>query len=115
MVERCVDIVYSQVFARLRKRTFTSIDEVNEAFLKKIDALNIKKYKGSSFNRRQLFEQNEQHLLKPLPYLYVGKRVNVLWDNHIVEVYFDYNRIAVHHRTSRQPDKYHTLPEHMPA
>jgi transposase len=39
MVERCVNIVYSEVYARLRKRTFTSIAEVNQAFLQKVDAL----------------------------------------------------------------------------
>lgn len=151
MVEKCVDIVYSEVFARLRKRTFTSIDEVNQAFVQKINALNAKSYKGSSFSRKQLFEQNEQHLLKPLPsrpftlksvakatvqsnyhielrfaskdyreyfsvpYIYVGKRVNVLWDNEHVEVYLNYKRIALHHRVNRQPGKYNTLPEHMPA
>jgi transposase len=151
MVERCVSIIYSEVFARLRKTTFTSIDEVNTAFRQKIDTLNAKPYKGSSFSRRQLFEQNEQHLLKPLPpapfslksvskatvqsnyhielrfasreyreyfsvpHIYVGKRVNVLWDNHTVQVYLDQKRIAVHHRINRQPGKYNTLPEHMPA
>jgi transposase len=147
MVERCVNIVYSEVFARLRKRTFTSIDAVNQAFREKIDALNNKKYKGSSFSRKNLFEQNEQHLLKlhppqrfslksvskatvqsnyhielrslreyfSVPYIYVGKRVNVLWDNHTVMIYLDLKMIAVHHRINRQPGKYNTLPEHMPA
>lgn len=147
MVERCVNIVYSEVFARLRKRTFTSIDAVNQAFGEKIDALNSKKYKGSSFSRKNLFEQNEQHLLKPhpthpfslksvskatvqsnyhielrsireyfsVPYIYVGKRVNVLWDNHTVLIYLDLKLIAVHHRINRQPGKYNTLPEHMPS
>jgi transposase len=150
MVERCVNIVYSEVFARLRKRTFTSIGEVNQAFHKEVDTLNNKQYKGSSFSRRQLFEQNEQHLLKPLPsipfslksvsratvqnnyhielrfasreyreyfsvpYIYVGKRVNVLWDNQTVQIYLDLKRIAVHHRINRQPGKYNTQPDHMP-
>lgn len=150
MVERCVNIVYSEVFARLRKRTFTSINEVNEAFLQKCHQLNDKKYKDSSFSRRDLFEQNEQHLLKPLPcsafslmsvskakvqanyhielrfaskeyreyfsvpHIYHGKRVNVLWDNHTVQVYYNLKRIAVHYRLHRQPGKYNTLPEHMP-
>jgi len=147
MVERCVNIVYAQVFARLRGSTFTSLAELNAAIMEKMDALNNKLYKGSSFSRRQLFEQNEQRLLKPLPahsfsiksvskvtvqsnyhielrsikeyfsvpYLYAGKRVNALWDNHSVEIYLDACRIALHSRTNRQQGRYNTLPEHMPA
>jgi len=131
----------------LRKRTFTSIGEVNHAFCQKVDILNVKRYKGSDFSRRELFEKNEQRLLKRLlanpfvlksvskatvqpnyhielrsiheyfsvPYVYAGKRVNVLWDNHSLEVYLDNKRIAVHNRTGRRYGKYNTLLENMPA
>lgn len=67
MVERSVNIIYTQVYARLRKITFTSINELNAAIRIKVDELNNKRYRGSSFSRRQLFEQKEKGLLKPLP------------------------------------------------
>ncbi|KAJ1604382.1 hypothetical protein OJ253_3707 [Cryptosporidium canis] len=146
MVERSVNIIYSQVFARLRKEVFSSISEVNEAFLKMIQALNQKKYKGSSLSRLDLFTQNEQALLKPLPlrpftlksvsrlmvqnnyhielralkqyfsvpYIYVGKRVSVLWDPSSVLVYYEQKLIAIHLRWAPCPGKYSTLAEHMP-
>ncbi len=146
MVERCVNLVYSNVYARLRGRTFTSLCELNKAFREKIDEMNNRLYKGSDFSRRQLFEQKERSVLKPLPaqpfllknvslatvqsnyhielrsikeyfsvpYIYCGKRVNVLWDNHTVEIYLDHHRIALHHRTNRLTGRYNTEPEHMP-
>ncbi len=146
MVERCVNLVYSNVYARLRGRTFTSLAELNKAIREKIDEMNNRLYKGSDFSRRQLFEQNERPVLKPLPihpfllknvsqatvqsnyhielrsikeyfsvpYIYCGKRVNVLWDNHSVEIYLDHHRIALHHRTNRLIGRYNTEAEHMP-
>ncbi len=144
MVERCVNLVYSNVYARLRDRTFTSLAELNQAIREKIDEMNNRQYKGSDFSRRQLFEQNERSVLKPLPvrpfmlknvsqatvqsnyhielrrikeyfsvpYIYCGKRVTVLWDNHSVEIYLDHHRIAVHQRKNRLTGRYNTHPEH---
>ena len=48
-----------------------------------------------------------------MPYQYVGKKVKVLYDNRVVEVYYENERIAVH---IREPlgKAYKTLAEHMP-
>jgi hypothetical protein len=43
----------------------------------------------------------------------VGKKVKVLYDNRVVEVYLDLDRIALHSRSSHQK-AYTTLGEHMP-
>ena len=55
----------------------------------------------------------EDHLYYSVPYTYVGKKVKVLYDNHSVEVYFEYSRIALHFRKSTGK-AYTTLNEHMP-
>jgi hypothetical protein len=48
-----------------------------------------------------------------VPYRYVGKKVRVLYDERVVEIYCDYERIALHTRTQRRTS-YTTLAEHMP-
>jgi transposase len=48
-----------------------------------------------------------------VPYQYVGKKVKVLYDKRVVEVYYDNSRIAVH---IKKPNSkaYTTLADHMP-
>jgi transposase len=67
MVEKAVNLVYKYVYAPLRQRSFTSLTEINHAFRHQIDLLNRRRYKGSAFSRRDLFEQQEQSLLRSLP------------------------------------------------
>lgn len=55
----------------------------------------------------------EDHLYYSVPYQYVGKKVKVLYDNRVVEVYFDTARIALHMRKPHCK-AYTTLAEHMP-
>ena len=55
----------------------------------------------------------EDHLYYSVPYIYVGKKVKVLYDERVVEVYCDNTRIAIHSRTA--PGKsYTTVRAHMP-
>jgi transposase len=67
MVEKAVSQVYRYVYASLRNHNFTSLSEINFYYRQQIDLLNLRKYKGSSFSRRDLFEQQERHLLRELP------------------------------------------------
>jgi transposase len=67
MVEKAVNLVYRYVYAPLRHRSFTSLSEINHYFRIQIDLLNRRRYKGSSFSRRDLFEQQEKPLLRELP------------------------------------------------
>ena len=55
----------------------------------------------------------EDHLYYSVPYQYVGKKVKVLYDARVVEVYFDTARIALHIRKPHCK-AYTTLAEHMP-
>jgi transposase len=56
---------------------------------------------------------SEDHRYYSVPYQFVGKKVKVLYDQRVVEVYLDYQRIALHMRTVHN-SSYTTISEHMP-
>ena len=146
MVENHVRIVYQQVYAPLRKMTFYSLEGLNAALLERINLLNNKPYKGTSYSRMSLYKEQEKQHMIPLPnqvfvmkkkvkltvqrnyhvqltedhhyysvpYIHVGLKVDVLYDQRSVEVYLNNERIALHHRTG-QRSCYHTDPHHMPS
>ena len=49
-----------------------------------------------------------------VPYQHIGKRVSVIYDTDIVEVYYQYTRIALHRRSYRKHD-FTTADGHMPT
>lgn len=55
----------------------------------------------------------EDHRYYSVPYQHVGKKVKVLYDSKVVEVYLNQERIAVHVRKNHNK-AYTTLAEHMP-
>src|SRR5664279_3332861 len=59
-----------------------------------------KKVIALTVQRNYHIQLTEDHLYYSVPYSYVGKKVKVLYDNHTVEMYYDYNRIALHIRKS---------------
>lgn len=67
MVEKSVNIVYNHIYGPLRDQTFYSLQELNLAIVQCMEKLNNKPYKGSSYSRRDLFNQHEKELLKELP------------------------------------------------
>jgi transposase len=146
MVEKAVNIVYNHIYGPLRNQEFTSLAALKAAVQERLTILNDKPYKNTPYSRRYLFEQQERHLLKPLPsepftvkkvvfhtvqrnyhvqltedrryysvpYRFVGKKVKVLYDAQVVEIYLDQQRIALHHRKQLQRSAYITRDEHMP-
>lgn len=67
MAEGAVRIVYTNVFAPLRKQVFHSLESLNRHIRVQLDLLNLKPYKNSPESRRDIFVRAEQALLKPLP------------------------------------------------
>ncbi|MBK7608842.1 MAG: transposase [Saprospiraceae bacterium] len=55
MAERCVQIAYNHIYAPLRHNTYYSLKELNAAIIECLDKLNLKKYKGSSYSRKELY------------------------------------------------------------
>lgn len=72
-----------------------------------------KKLTMLTVQRNYHIQLREDCLYYSVPYQYVGKKVKVLYDSRVVEVYYDHSRIAVH---IRKPNSkaYTTLVEHMP-
>lgn len=66
-VELGVQLVQRWALARLRKRTFFSIAEINDALAELMEIFNSKKFKRISGCRRSLFIEKEQAHLIPLP------------------------------------------------
>lgn len=63
--------------------------------------------------RNYHIQLSEDHRYYSVPYQYVGRKVKVLYDARTVEVYLDYERIALHLRKGHNK-AYTTLAEHMP-
>ena len=87
LVEKAVELVYKRVIAPLRHRSFTCIEELNEAYWENLDALNSELMQRSGLSRRHRFEAHERDELKPLPHeRYVLRRfreLKVAFNYHI--------------------------------
>jgi len=66
-VERMVSIIYSRVYAVLRNDVFHDIGSLNQARLPLLENHNNMKMQDRDDSRRNLFEREERHLLRPLP------------------------------------------------
>lgn len=67
LVENAVKTIYSRIFAPLRDRRFFTLRELNQAISEKLAEHNERCFQRLKMNRRQLFEELERPVLKPLP------------------------------------------------
>lgn len=87
LVENQVRLVYSRVFARLRKQKFFSLSSLNQAIAEKMAKHNQTRMQNKDYCREERFISNEKPLLKPLPAEsfeikhYAELKVN--YDNHV--------------------------------
>jgi transposase len=72
-----------------------------------------KKVVQLTVQRNYHIQLSEDHRYYSVPYQYVGKKVKVLYDAKVVEVYLETERIALHVRKDLNK-AYTTLAEHMP-
>jgi transposase len=143
-VEAGVLVATRWVIAKLRKRTFFSLAELNAAIRDCVEQINNRVTRHLGASRRSLFEEIERSTLKSLPttdYVFAqwkqcraGIDYHVEIDQHYysvpytlvrqelwasytastVEVFHRGKRVAVHRRGP--PNRGHTtLPEHMPS
>lgn len=66
-VEKAVDLSYKHIYAPLRNQIFHSIEELNAAIRRQLEIFNARPFKNKAGSRKQLFEEHEKPLLKPLP------------------------------------------------
>jgi transposase len=67
LVENQVKMIYTRVFARLRKRTFFSLHDLNQAVFELTRCHNQTRMQKKPFCREENFLANEKPLLKTLP------------------------------------------------
>jgi transposase len=143
-VEVAVLVATRWVIAKLRKRTFFSLAELNAAIAVEVAALNARVTRHLGASRKALFEELERPALKPLPaepYTYAQwKECKLGLDYHVevekhyysapyqllrekmwvrvtartVEVFHRGKRVAAHVRSSSNR-KHTTVREHMPS
>jgi transposase len=148
-VERHVTLAYQRIYAPIRDKVFTSIEELNATIHELLEVHHRRVFRDHKQGRRDLFETQERHLLGDLPYSpykimmrkkvkvykdyhvalsdengkkfyysvpynYVGKQVKIIYDTQSLEVYYNYNRIAIHPRSYNPRAIYTTLQEHLP-
>jgi len=144
LVEGAVKLVYQRIFFLLSKQTFFSLSELNEQIQVLLKTYNETPFYKQEASRTERFLLYEKSLLSPLPmdafelksvktasvqknshawleqhyysvpYAHVGKKVQLHYNNRVVEVYYNLERIAIHQR-SHQPWAYTTIREHMPS
>lgn len=67
LVENAVGIAYERIFAPLGRRTFFNLESLNNAIYSKLDELNSITLTRRTRSRKDLFEEIEKPMLKPLP------------------------------------------------
>ena len=142
-VEVGVLLAQRWIIAVLRNRTFFSLGEVREAVRPLVERLNARPMRRLKKSRRQLFEELDRPMLKPLPvrewefaewklakvgfnyhvefkehsysvpYQLAHRHIEVRGTASTVEVLLDRGRVASHVRDDT-PGGYTTLKEHMP-
>jgi transposase len=143
-VEAGVLHAYRHIFAPLRNRVFFSLAELNEAIAERVELLNQRPFKKLAGSRASVFTEIDSPALSPLPaepyvhrtrksarvhidyhvelagHLYsvphhlVRERVDLVFTDAVVEVFFDGQRVASHAR-SRIRGRATTDAAHMPA
>lgn len=146
LVENAVKLMYRSVYTDIEGKVFHDLQSLNEAILQSLEAFNDRKLTGRKESRHQLFEDLEVDCLQPLPgrryqmksrrsvtvlrnsYItlnkhhysmpkeYIGKRVEVIYDNDTLEIFHGLKLVTTHHRDDT-PYGYtqkasHNLPGH---
>ena len=141
-VEKAVDIVQKDFFPRIRNKTYTSLVELNRDLKIWLCKKNKEIMKDRGQSREYYFEK-EKTLLKPLPsnfyeinffkkakvhpdchfqfkrnfysvpYQFVGKEIDLKFNEQIIHAFCNTNRIATH-PVMKGHGHYSTVPEHYP-
>ena len=138
-----VQVVQRWILAVLRKRTFFSLHELNQAIKELLVELNNREMKHLGKSRKELFENLEKPMLRPLPRQpfnfwewrkvkvppdyhvkfdnnyysvpsrYVQKSVDIRANQHLVEIYFK-DKVIAYHKRSYEKNFVLTEAKHMP-
>jgi len=141
-VENAVLQVERRILAKLRDRIFFSVEEINQAIKPLLEELNERPFQKLEGSRKELFLKLDKPALNPLPqhayefaswlstrldhgyhvtvnirnysvpYLYIGKTIDIRVTEKTLEIFHQNQRIACHIRNDK-PGRT-TLDEHRP-
>jgi len=88
LVERTVELIYEQIYFKLRGQVFFDLESLNLAIKPLLLAFNQCPYQLSGISRQQLFDDQERALLSPLPenrfVLLTYKKAKVAKNYHVL-------------------------------
>jgi transposase len=143
-VEGTVNVISTWITAAIRNEKFFSIAELNYEIHNRLEIFNHKPFQKKEGNRYDIFVSDEKPLLTPLPsvpfemsqwkqatvqfnyhisvdkmqysvpYEYIKHIVDVRLTRHIIEVFYNNQRICSHKRLYGKPSQYSTVEAHMP-
>ena len=67
LVDGAVKILYRRIYVNLKETKFFSLEELNQQIWDLLDAHNSRKLTGRPYSRVELFLEDEQQKLRPLP------------------------------------------------
>jgi transposase len=67
LAENLVKQTYSRIYAPLRNRVFTSLEDLNDAIRQQLAIHNTQKFKRHDYSRLDLYQSQEKAVLIPLP------------------------------------------------
>ncbi len=142
--EGSVRVISTWITAALRNEQFFSLAELNQAIREKLEEFVHRPFQKKEGSRYEIFVAEELPLLAKLPaaryeladwksatvlfnyhisvngmlysvpYEYIKRKVDVRITDHVVEIFFNHNRIASHRRLYGRKGQYSTVTEHMP-
>ncbi|GFI04899.1 hypothetical protein IMSAGC005_03752 [Lachnospiraceae bacterium] len=142
--EGTVGNISTRIIAAFRDKQFFSLAESNRVIRDKLELWDQRLFQKKEGSRRSLFLGEEKPLLAPLPathselsdwktatiqfnyhisvdgmlysvpYEYIKKKVDVKVTDTTVEIFYNHNHIASHHRLKGCPGQYSTITGHMP-
>lgn len=144
LVENAVGILMRYFRFIYRRRTFTSLAEINRALAEAVAKLNTKIHSRFKVSREERFIQLEKASLRPLPlepysmgewktptlhpdctvsldgnfysapHIHRGKQLRVKLTENLIEIYLDQERIALHDRARGKVGERVIKNEHLP-
>ena len=141
--EGAVKGIKTWILAAIRNEKFFSLADLNEKIREKLEEYNNKPFQQMEGSRKSMYLEEKSFLLPlprypfelsewtvatvqrdyhvkcgyqyfSVPYIYIGKKVNIRATRDMVEVFFENMRICSHQRNHDYRDKYITDKEHMP-
>ena len=144
IVENMVNILYRRVFAPLRDRQFSTLQELNQAIREQLEIHNNLPLQKEPYSRWEKFRQLEATALQPLPqsrysfknykkakvmknchiqiekhyysvpFRFIGRETQVIYTTETIQIFLDHEQIAYHPR-GLKPFGYTTLADHLPS